>query len=259
MTLGGPSPSWFRQHFNDDYLTIYSGRDLAQAETEVELVTRELSITPEDRVLDLCCGFGRHLEAFARRGITAWGVDLSLPLLRRVKKSAASARGRGGIVCADMRALPFAGGKAGFSVVVNFFTSFGYFESDAENYRAVEEIGRVLQPGGRYAMDLLNAESAVRSLVPRTERTVDGFRLVEERSFDAGRRRIEKKITLSREDASAGKQYFESVRVFSPDEITRLLDRAGLRVDELLGDFSGRPFGADTTRMIVLGSKGDAS
>ena len=182
------------------------------------------------------------------------GVDLSLPLLRRVETAAPAGAGPD-VVCADMRALPFRGGEAGFSVVVNFFTSFGYFESDDENFQAVAEIHRVLRPGGRYAIDLLNAHATVKSLEPRSERQIGEFLLLEERSFDPVRRRIEKRITLMRNDSADEKHYFESVRIFSEEEIRELLARAGLVVRDVLGDFTGRPYGEDTPRMIVLGSK----
>ena len=50
-----PSPGWFRQHFNEDYRTLYSGRTQEQADREVEFVVGQLGVTPTDRVLDLCC------------------------------------------------------------------------------------------------------------------------------------------------------------------------------------------------------------
>lgn len=250
---GESSPSWFRRHFNEDYLTIYSGRNASQAEAEVAGIVRELAVTADDRVLDLCCGFGRHLSAFARRGIRAVGVDLSLALLRRVGAEMPCDACR--VVCADMRALPFASGGEVFSVVLNLFTSFGYFDEDEENFLALREIERVLAPGGRFAIDLLNAETAVSALEPRTERRAGPFRLVEERQYDARRRRIEKRIVLTRPGEAEERRYFESVRVFGAEEIVGFLGRAGLRTDRLLGDFDGRGFGPGTARMIVLGTK----
>jgi SAM-dependent methyltransferase len=214
-------------------------------------VVRELEITPDDRVLDLCCGFGRHLGALDRRGITAIGLDLSLLLLRRVERQEPARR----VVCGDMRRLPFGGGEAAFTVVVNFFTSFGYFDSDEENALALHEMARVLAPGGRFSIDLLNARSSVAALAPRTMRRAGPFEVLEERSFDPKTRRIEKRITLTVPQTDEQRSYFESVRVYEPQEIRELVERSGLTVDRLLGDFTGQPFGPETPRMIVLGRK----
>ncbi|MBI4605141.1 MAG: methyltransferase domain-containing protein [Planctomycetes bacterium] len=250
MTEFGAAPGWFRRHFTEDYRLLYRGRDQAQADAEAACIARELAIRPGERVLDLCCGYGRHLAAFARRGIRATGADLSLTLLKQVEP----ARERR-VVCADMRALPFPGGSRGFDAVVNFFTSFGYFETDEENAEAAREMARVLRPGGRLAMDLMNPGPAVRGLEPRTERRARGFHVVEERRHDPARKRIEKRIELRCDATGDVRRYLESVRVFSPGEIRALLEDAGLRVEGMLGDFEGSPCGEDSPRMIVLGRK----
>jgi len=162
-----PAPGWFRDHFNEDYRTIYLGRGPEDADREVWLVSFDRDLLSSDLVLDLCCGYGRHMLGFARRGVRAVGVDLSRPLLRQ---GACEIGGRPLLVCADMRDLPFEGGARGFSVVVNFFTSFVQFKSDEQNLQVACEIRRVLRPGGRFAIDLMNADSTIRDLEPRSER-----------------------------------------------------------------------------------------
>jgi SAM-dependent methyltransferase len=244
------SPAWFRQHFNADYRTLYCGRTEEEAECEVEFAVARLAIERSETVLDLCCGYGRHLRAFARRGIAAVGIDLSPELLREAP------RGPGiHLACADMRRLPFAGGEQGFPVLVNFFTSFGYFDADEENERAAREMARVLRPRGRFLIDLLNPKHVVRRLVPRSERRAGPFAVVEERWFDAARRRIEKRIELH--DAAKGerRRYAESVRVYEEAEIRALLEREGLEVREVFGDFAGSPPAGDAPRLVVSGRR----
>lgn len=242
--------AWFRQHFNDDYRTLYSGRTQEQAEAEVAFVVGQLEITPQDLVLDLCCGYGRHLRALAAHGIPVVGVDLSEPLLRQAP------RGDGiEIVCADMRRLPFTGGAVGFTVLVNFFTSFGYFDSDDENRAAAREMARVLRPGGRFLLDLMNLRATTDSLVPRTERSAGPFEVVEERTFDEKRRRLEKHIRLVDTRSGERKEYVESVRVYEEDEIRELLASEGLDVDRVFGDFEGNAAGGNATRMVVTGRR----
>ncbi len=248
MQANDSGTPWFRQHFGKDYRIIYQGRDQRQADLEAEAVIHVLGIDAGDRVLDLCCGHGRHLSAFARHGIQAVGVDLSRALLLQVPM-----RPGRQVVCADMRALPFLGGLHGFSVVVNFFTSFGYFDSDRENLQAAHEIARVLRPGGRFALDLMNADTAISTLAPRTERRAGPFHILETRTYDSTRRRIEKQIELLHVHHGTTQHYRESVRVFTPEEIARLLDEAGLRTEKMLGNFSGGPYNPGSERMIVVG------
>jgi SAM-dependent methyltransferase len=154
-----------------------------------------------------------------------------------------------------MRRLPFAGGERGFAVLLNLFTSFGYFETDAENAAAAREMGRVLRPGGRFAIDLLNAAPTVRALETRSERRAGGFHIREERRHEAARRRLEKRVVLTRLESGETKEYHESVRLYRPEEIDAVLAAAGLRVERLLGDFSGSPYSEDAPRMLLLGRR----
>ncbi len=240
-------PAWYRQHFNEDYRTLYAARSDEEAEAQAAFAAERLGIRPGDTVLDLCCGHGRHLEAFARRDIRATGVDLSLALL-----ADAARRGAGSLFRADMRALPFAEGS--FTVLVNFFTSFGYFESEQGNLMVIEEIARVLRPAGRFLIDLINPLSAV-SPVPESLRAEGPFEIREERWFDDETRRINKRIHLLDTVSGEDRRYRESVRIYEQEEILSILSPSGLGVEKICGDFDGDDFHADSPRMVLCGAR----
>ena len=245
-----PAPGWFRRHFDADYRVLYSGRTQAQADREVDFVVSALGVSADETVIDLCCGYGRHLRRFRERGLRVVGVDLSTALLAQIPASLGAER-----VCADMRQLPFAGGDAGFPVLVNFFTSFGYFEEDEENERAAREIARVLRPGGRFLIDLMNPDAVVPKLVPHNERSAGPFHVEERRWYDAERRRVEKRIRATDSRSDAVKEYTESVRVYRSEEARDLLTRAGLTVDAIYGDLDGGAPSADAPRLALVGRR----
>ncbi len=237
---------WFRRAFDSPYRLVYSARDDRAAAAEIAHLVRELELRPSDRVLDLCCGDGRHLRALARRSIPAVGFDLSRDLLAAARKGDATSPR---VVRGDMRALPF---RRAFDVVLNLFTSFGYFVDDGDHVRAASALAGALRPGGRFAIDLMNAARVVATLAPETERKINGVLIRETRSFSPATRRVEKRVTIEPPDARP-QTYTESVRLFAPDEIASILRRASLEVTRLLGDFAGEPFVPTSPRMIVLG------
>ena len=150
-----------------------------------------------------------------------------------------------------MRKLPFADG--GFTVLVNFFPSLGYFESEEENLAAIKEMARVLRPGGRFLIDLINPIDAA-SPVPRSLREEGRFEIREERWFDDETLRVKKRIELLDTGSGERRSYRESVRIYGEDELLSILAPRGLKVDELRGDFTGAPFQAGSPRMILLGA-----
>lgn len=76
---------WYEKSFGEDYLVVYKHRDFGGARKEVERMISWLGLPPGSKVLDLCCGMGRHSLALAEAGYEVTGVDLSEVLLREAR------------------------------------------------------------------------------------------------------------------------------------------------------------------------------
>lgn len=238
------SVAWYKDWFGEEYLELYSHRDQGEADAHVDFVSRLFANDPPDAVLDLACGAGRHTEALRRRGLRALGVDLSLTLLTQNPNLPR--------VMADMCCLPFTG--TSFDWVLNFFTSFGYFETERENFRVLEEMVRVLKPGGRFLIDLFNRDKVLAGLVPRESRERHGDQVDIERWFDARTQRVNKRIRVVSQDREEA-TFLESVRAYSRDEVVIGLRWAGLEVSEVYGSFAGEPHHRESERLILVGYK----
>lgn len=243
--------AWYKEWFGHEYLELYSYRDAGEAQQNVDFVRRVMEEDGEARngvrVLDLACGAGRHTAALRDGGLDALGVDLSLTLLAR---AAGLPR-----LAGDMRCLPLA--DESFDWVLNFFTSFGYFERERENFRVLEEIARVLAPGGWFLMDLFNSERVIAGLEPREERQVAGRRVGIERWYDEASKRVNKRISIEVEDGRA-QTFLESVRAYRPEEVVIGMAWAGLEVTARYGNFDGEQFSGDSPRLILVGHKAGA-
>ena len=235
---------WYDVAFQGDYLSVYPQRDLASARREVAFL---LEHGARGRVLDLCCGFGRHSLLLREAGLEVFGLDRSAELLAAASALPGADRLlRGRLVRADMRTPPFAG--ASFDSVVNLFSSFGYLgeEGDAQTLR---EIARVLAPGGVALLDLMNPARVRAGLVARSERSGPGFELEERRRLEDGGRRVVKEVVLTR--SGVRRSWIEDVRLYEPAELEQLLERAGLRAAGAWGDFDARPPGPEAPRYIA--------
>ncbi len=236
--------AWYKEWFGEEYLELYAHRDEGEARAHVDFVERTFDGERPRAVLDLACGAGRHTRELRRRGHRALGTDLSLTLLVQGIELPT--------VAADMRRLPFADGT--FDWLLNFFTSFGYFESERENFQVLEEIERVLASDGRFLIDLFNSEQVIANLEPRERRESDGQVVDIRRWYDAGTRRINKRIRLQRHGEPT-RTYLESVRAYERHEVVAGLERAGLEIVAVHGDFEGGPSDDDSERLIFVGRK----
>ena len=132
---------WFQEWFNEDYLALYAHRDDGDAERLVALLRRSVPWDRAWRVLDVACGPGRHARALEAAGARCFGLDLSMPLLRRARQVTGIP-----LIRADMRRIPVR--PRSMDLTVNLFTSFGYFEDDAEHRAALETMVGTVRPGG---------------------------------------------------------------------------------------------------------------
>jgi SAM-dependent methyltransferase len=244
---GSTDPPWYRNWFGEEYLRLYPHRDREEAQEAVELLLEWAEGVLDGPVLDLACGAGRHLDALAQAGVNCIGLDLSLPLLQRACRAGPEKR----LVRGDMRHLPFS--DSSFAGVTSFFTSFGYFESAADDEQVLTEIRRVLRSDGVFLLDFLNADAVIQHLTPRDERWVGTDRVIQERRLLPGNEVVEKTIRI--ESAKEGKvvrEFKERVRLYRPRELERLLGESSLNPVSQAGDYQGNPYSAESPRVIFL-------
>lgn len=241
---GSEEADWFEQWFGEDYLHIYQHRDEKEAEHAIELIAANLTGREIHSVLDLGCGAGRHTKVLCERWWTV-GLDLSMALLKVARRESRGAP----YVRADMRELPFA--DESFDLVVNLFTSFGYFEDDREHARVLSRVCAVTRHGGTFVIDFLNAGQVRRELVPYDESVENGITIEQTRTISQDDRFVEKRIRLR----GRGKEYIERVRLLSEADLERMLSVAGFDVSKRLGDYSGASWSEDSPRTIFFASR----
>ncbi len=236
---------WFEQWFGEEYLRLYPHRDAQDAAEAVRLIA---SVAPlaEREVFDLACGPGRHAQLMRQAGARVTGLDLSMPLLRRAIRVTTPPLA---VVRGDMRVLPFRDGA--FDVVVNLFTSFGYFATDEQHDAVLCDVARVLRPGGTFVIDFLNADHVRAELVPKEERLVTNQRVAIERHLADNERFVVKEMHL----VDDGRRFLERVRLYSPSELETMLDSAGLAVCERFGDYNGAPLTVQSPRAFLVAKR----
>jgi SAM-dependent methyltransferase len=245
VTSSKPTREWFRDWFGEEYLALYPHRDEEEARQAVDLYRRVSSPQPGSRLLDLACGAGRHLRELQAAGLDATGLDLSLTLLRTARSGA----GADPLVRGDMRKLPFSSGS--FGGLTSFFTSFGYFAEASDDRRVVQEMARVLAPGGSFMLDFLNASRVQEDLVPEDCRVVEGKRVVQVREILDGV--VVKRIRIEPLAGGPSRHFEERVRLYSCETLVSLLAAVGLVATAQFGDYGGAPYFDRSPRLILAG------
>lgn len=150
----------------------------------------------------------------------------------------------------DARLLPFR--NKAFDIVLNLFTSFGYFD-DNGNQEFIRSISRILKPGGHFFIDYFNPVKVASELVEESIKEREGIKIVEKRKIDQENHRIEKTIILNWNNHS--QTFHESVRLYTLEEMLTMIKNAGLETKDVLGSVEREPYNDSSERMIFFGSK----
>jgi 2-polyprenyl-3-methyl-5-hydroxy-6-metoxy-1,4-benzoquinol methylase len=249
------SGKWYVDFFREGfyYRTYAPMGHFHRTEEEAEFIVQALGLEPGAAILDLGCGQGRHTVALARRGYRMTGLDLTALHLRLARRAAREAGVEVRWQRADMRDILW---EEEFDAVINMFTTFGYLESDEEDFKVLQAVARSLRPGGRFLIDTINRERLMRRWeeLPARQKGLDGTIRIEERSFDFLTSRQRNRVVAVYPDGTRDEREIH-LRLYTLTELTKMLSRAGLEFRRVWGWYGGQDYGFDSVRMIVLAEK----
>jgi len=230
--------------------TLFGPKRWEDAPKEVDELILLLGIKPGSTILDLCCGKGRHSLELARRGFRVTGVDKTAAYLQEARKRAETEELRIEFIKEDMR--KFSRNDA-FDVVINMFTSLGYFEDLADDKRVLANMYRSLRKGGTLMIDVMGKEILARIFRERDWQEQNGSFVLQERKICRSWSWIENRWILLKE----GKQYeaLISHRLYSAEELSGLLTDSGFSCVNIYGDLTGAEYGHNAKRLIAVANK----
>ena len=244
------APDWWQTWFGPGYLALYDAYLAERTPVEIDQIEALLRIQPPRRMLDLPCGQGRHSIELARRGYEVTGVDLSPFMLDVARKRATEAGVQVRWLEGDMR-RPI-GGES-FDVILNLFTSFGYFADPADDQRVLAAGAAMLEPGGRLLLEVINGARIMNDFQSREWFTVGSAAVMEARTLDRSSQRmvVERTVSIPPDEETT----VHMLRLYTGKQIDVAMRSAGFGEVDLYGDWDGEPLRPDSMRVIALGTK----
>lgn len=241
--------SWFKDWFNSPYYhQLYAYRDEKEAADFINKLIAHLKPMPGAKMLDVACGKGRHSMQLAESGFDVTGIDLSRESIVHALKFESD---KLHFYEHDMR-LPFWINYFGYAF--NFFTSFGYFNTQREHDNAIRTISRSLQPGGIFVMDFLNVSFSEKRGVEETQKQIGDA--IYHISKWTDEHHFYKKITVEDKALKKPLQYTEKVSKFSLTDFELMFNRQNLQIKEVFGDYNFHAYDASSSpRLIMIAEK----
>jgi len=220
---------WWRDLFNANYLRtdgdVVEDKDITKKEVDTFLSALELS--HDDKILDLCCGQGRHALEIARRGFTnVVGLDRSHYLINRARKINKSLNLNVVFKEGDARKLPFVNDY--FDAIIIAGNSFGYFDSVKDDMRILKEVMRILKPSGKLLIDITNGNYMRDNFQTRSWEWIDkNYFVCRERSLSEDNERLVSREVITHVCKGVIADQFYAERLYSPEDLYDLMKKAG--------------------------------
>ena len=244
--------TWWQDFFDHHHsLDLSRFPDADETEQELAGIINILELNSQQRLADICCGYGRHLLPLAQRGHTVFGIDIAPMMLAKARRWLEEVGVEAVILRADARQLPFADGS--LDVVLNLFNSFGYCQSEAQNQCILTETARVLRPGGKFLLETRNRPHQIMfapHYLPMA--TSDGQRFILRCRYDQPAHRL---ISEWRRSKNGPVVHRASIRLYGIDELDDMMAEAGLRKTAIYGDYEATPFAGYQRRVLYLAEK----
>lgn len=234
---------WFEDWFNSPYYhLLYANRSEAEAELFIKKLVEQLQLKKAAKVLDVACGKGRHSKTFAKLGMEVTGIDLSENSIAEAKQHACEN------LHFDVWDMRRTYKKNEFDVVVNLFSSFGYFKEDKDDYACIHSFLESLKIGGILVMDYINTEWAVKNMKSREIIQRGEIQFHISKKLKGGF--IKKRIEFI--DKGEHYEFEEQLKVINAQKFKIMLELSGFKLKFVFGDYALTPFIAATSPRLIL-------
>ena len=233
---------------------VYWAEIADQDQTKQQIQFLKQHLKPEDTILDLACGTGRHSIPLSRQGYEMVGLDVSVKLLKIAKKRSRQLQ----VVRGDMRFLPFK--TQTFAAAISMDTSLGYLPSEFDDAQSLSEAQRILGRHGVLVVDVFNRENLTAKYHGKTPepkpKKYPSFFLQQNRTISYDGDWLCDSWAI-RDKTGGQTQIFEhTVRLYRLERLQRLLENAGFVINQVIGGYDDERFDSDSKRLILIAKSG---
>lgn len=237
---------WFNDWFDENYLKFYllnQGEELTKK--QVKFIIDVLDLKEGSKVLDICCGTGRHLIELSKIGIKGVGIDFNKKYIKLANKN----KGKDinlKFLNIDARQIDF---ENEFDAAISIWTSFGYF-SDDENLNLLKKIHKSLKKNGKLLIDLENIYYLLNNLPKERWGKKESEYILERNQLNLRSSRLKtERIIINNKNKF---EYVRDYRIYTLSEMEIYSLEAGFKLIKFYGGYEKEELNFSSKRLIVI-------
>ena len=233
---------WYIDWFNSPfYHQLYKERDYSEATFFMNNLIKHLEIRKDSTALDLACGRGRYSQYLSTLGYKVTGVDISKDNIAEAKKNESNNLN---YIIHDMR-HPL---SQKFDLILNLFTSFGYYKTDADNLSVIKSIKSNLKTNGIAVIDFLNINYVLNNLVEKEEKIINNTEFIIKRYLEDDM--LVKSISITHENKIH--HFKEEVKSYRIEDFLSMFEKLNLKLIKTYGDYKLDAFNKESSPRLIM-------
>jgi len=135
-----------------------------------------------------------------------------------------------------------------FDLILNLFTSFGYYQNDKDNISVIKSIKYNLNSEGKAVIDFLNIDYVLNNLIKYEEKVFDKTRFVIKRYLENNL--LVKDITIDSNNKAY--KFQEKVKTYGLVDFLTMSKECGLELKEKFGDYNLNTFNKNSSPRLIM-------
>lgn len=226
---------------------MFKPRHGKQSQLEVNEVLKHINNPKHIKILDLCCGEGRHSVLFAKKNHEVIGLDYSNNFLKEARLIASKNKLPVKFVKGDMKKTSSYFSKDTFDLVVSLYNSFGYFDKRSDDLKTLKEVNKVIKSKGYFVINTLNGnavQSKLEKPISMGYEISKNLFMIDKAHLDTKKMRTHSNLTIidARKKKSSIFRGTFGQNVYSHKELTKMLKQSGFKIVKTWGILQGSPF-----------------
>lgn len=229
-----------------------------RTQTEQDYLINKLKLKKGTKILDVCCGVGRHSIPLARKGFHVTGVDISKKYLDQAREQALrESLDNIQFIESDARSIDF---KGEYDLALNMFSSLGYFTDPKDDHKVIEGIYKSLKPGGLAVLEIYNSERLLAVLgefkkydwltSQWAEVKENGLTVLGDFMYLEDEKAFQNKFVFLKGDSR--KEMITFNRLFTKKDLTDMFESVGFQIKNVFGNMDGSRYKAKTSPNLVI-------
>lgn len=244
---------WFeKEDFWINYGPImFDAERWAEAGPVAQSVKKICNLKEGAKILDAGCGPGRISVELALLGLDVTGVDIIQSELDAAKETADDEGVTLNLINHDLRTFKT---QTKFDAAINLYTSFGYCDTEEEDFEILKNICNSLSDGGTFILECTSRETAILYFTEGEWFERAGMTCLTQFSVEGAWEGLVSKWILIKEDGTRIEHQFTQ-RLYSAAELCKTLIKAGFKEAKAYGDYNLNPYDQNAKTMVLVAKK----